>query len=183
MEIIQIVLLPSPLWKLLEGLSVLVRHVDAYKQRACVTRAFAVKSVSCNQAMPGRCITYTLYLTRLFGSPHSFLLTFFHCCKGPSSSFSVQADLYRPLDLPVVLVGDGKLGGISATISAFESLYMRGYRIASIVIIEPETQQLGMCYLYTPYLVLLIPSLCSVNHFGRITVTRRPTLISTCIPT
>lgn len=48
-----------------------------------------------------------------------------------------QADLYQPLlgQLPVVLVGDGRLGGISATLSALESLIIRGYDVAAVAMI------------------------------------------------
>jgi dethiobiotin synthetase/adenosylmethionine--8-amino-7-oxononanoate aminotransferase len=45
----------------------------------------------------------------------------------PTPSGSSQADLYRPLRLPICLVADHHLGGISASISAFESLHVRGY--------------------------------------------------------
>ncbi|KAF2188076.1 bifunctional dethiobiotin synthetase/adenosylmethionine-8-amino-7-oxononanoate aminotransferase [Zopfia rhizophila CBS 207.26] len=51
---------------------------------------------------------------------------------GPQST--PQADLYRPLRLPVVLVGDYRLGGIATTISAFESLTLRGYDVDAIAI-------------------------------------------------
>lgn len=44
-----------------------------------------------------------------------------------------QADAFRPLRLPVVLVCDSRLGGVSSTISAFESLHMRGYDIHHLV--------------------------------------------------
>ncbi|KAK5100703.1 hypothetical protein LTR70_001396 [Exophiala xenobiotica] len=54
----------------------------------------------------------------------------------PGPSGSVQADLYRPLRLPVVLVGDAKLGGIATTISAFESLHLRGYDVQSILLFD-----------------------------------------------
>lgn len=54
----------------------------------------------------------------------------------PGPSGSVQADLYRPLRLPVVLVGDPKLGGIATTISAFESLHLRGYDVQSILLFD-----------------------------------------------
>jgi bifunctional dethiobiotin synthetase / adenosylmethionine---8-amino-7-oxononanoate aminotransferase len=49
-----------------------------------------------------------------------------------------QADLYQPLLglAPVVLVGDGRLGGISATLSSLESLLLRGYDVAAIVLLE-----------------------------------------------
>ncbi|KAI0544773.1 bifunctional dethiobiotin synthetase/adenosylmethionine-8-amino-7-oxononanoate aminotransferase [Xylaria curta] len=54
----------------------------------------------------------------------------------PSPSGTTQADLYTALRCPVVLVGDWKLGGISSTISAFESLRIRGYDVASVVVFE-----------------------------------------------
>ncbi len=56
----------------------------------------------------------------------------------PAPSGSLQADLYRPLRLPVCLVGDHRLGGIGSTISAFESLYIRGYDVDSIVLFEDK---------------------------------------------
>ena len=51
-----------------------------------------------------------------------------------------QADLYQPLlgIAPVVLVGDGRLGGISATLSSLESLVLRGYDVAALVLIQPN---------------------------------------------
>ncbi|KAL1558381.1 Bifunctional dethiobiotin synthetase/7,8-diamino-pelargonic acid aminotransferase, mitochondrial [Salvia divinorum] len=51
----------------------------------------------------------------------------------PGPSGSLQCDLYRPFRLPGILVGDGRLGGISGTISAYESLTLRGYDIAAVV--------------------------------------------------
>ncbi|TKA66551.1 hypothetical protein B0A49_11616, partial [Cryomyces minteri] len=54
----------------------------------------------------------------------------------PAPSGSLQADLYRPLRLPVLLVGDHRLGGIGTSISAFESLHIRGYDVQSIMMFE-----------------------------------------------
>ncbi|KAK9366376.1 pyridoxal phosphate-dependent transferase [Lipomyces kononenkoae] len=45
----------------------------------------------------------------------------------PGPSGTSQADLFRPIRLPTILVGDSNLGGISSSISAFESLHARGY--------------------------------------------------------
>ena len=56
----------------------------------------------------------------------------------PSPSGTPQADLYRPLRLPVVLVADAKLGGIGTSISAFESLHLRGYDVGSIVLFKDQ---------------------------------------------
>lgn len=54
----------------------------------------------------------------------------------PTPSGTTQADLYVPLRLPSILVGDAKLGGISTTISAFESLKIRGYDVDTVLVFE-----------------------------------------------
>ncbi|TLD39373.1 dethiobiotin synthase [Venturia nashicola] len=56
----------------------------------------------------------------------------------PNPQLGLQADLYRPFRLPVVLVGDSRLGGISTSLSSFESLYLRGYDLSSLVLFEDE---------------------------------------------
>lgn len=40
----------------------------------------------------------------------------------------------RPFRIPAILVGDGRLGGISGTISAYESLTLRGYDVVAVVL-------------------------------------------------
>lgn len=54
--------------------------------------------------------------------------------------WALQADLYQPFIgyAPVILVGDGRLGGISVTISALESILLRGYDVAALVFLEPS---------------------------------------------
>lgn len=54
----------------------------------------------------------------------------------PAPSGAVQADLYRPLRLPALLVGDHRLGGIGTTISSWESLHVRGYDVNSVLLFE-----------------------------------------------
>lgn len=56
----------------------------------------------------------------------------------PSPSGSSQADLYRPLRLPTLLVGDYNLGGIGTTISAWESLHIRGYDVTSVALFSED---------------------------------------------
>lgn len=56
----------------------------------------------------------------------------------PSLHGIPQVDAYRQLRLPVLLVGDSKLGGISTTISSFESLTLRGYAIDAILLFREE---------------------------------------------
>eukprot|EP00584_Thalassiosira_punctigera_P002823 CAMPEP_0172530998 /NCGR_PEP_ID=MMETSP1067-20121228/4570_1 /TAXON_ID=265564 ORGANISM="Thalassiosira punctigera, Strain Tpunct2005C2" /NCGR_SAMPLE_ID=MMETSP1067 /ASSEMBLY_ACC=CAM_ASM_000444 /LENGTH=323 /DNA_ID=CAMNT_0013315317 /DNA_START=104 /DNA_END=1072 /DNA_ORIENTATION=- len=53
--------------------------------------------------------------------------------------WSSQAELYAPLGIPVIFVGDGKLGGISVTLASLESLWSRGYQIDAVVFIEGES--------------------------------------------
>ncbi|KAF5862944.1 hypothetical protein ETB97_010985 [Aspergillus alliaceus] len=59
----------------------------------------------------------------------------------PGPNGNSQADLYRPLRLPIVLVADSRLGGISSSISAYESLLLRGYDINSVLIFRDEYYQ------------------------------------------
>ena len=59
----------------------------------------------------------------------------------PAPSGTTQADLYIPLRAPTVLIGDSRLGGISQTISAFESLRLRGYDVESVLLFRDTTYQ------------------------------------------
>ncbi|KAI1079911.1 PLP-dependent transferase [Whalleya microplaca] len=52
----------------------------------------------------------------------------------PGPSGTTQADLFMALRCPVVLVADSKLGGISLTIAAFESLRLRGYDVETVLV-------------------------------------------------
>ena len=54
----------------------------------------------------------------------------------PGPSGTLQCELLRALRLPAILVGDGRLGGISTTTAAFESLHARGYDIVGVVLAD-----------------------------------------------
>lgn len=56
----------------------------------------------------------------------------------PTLSGTTQLESYRPLFLPTVLVGDSKLGGISSTISSYESLLLRGYIVDAIFLFRDD---------------------------------------------
>lgn len=60
--------------------------------------------------------------------------------NGDLWGWSTQGDLYQGfIDTSgVVLVGDGRLGGISCTLSALESLIIRGYDIAALILINHQ---------------------------------------------
>ena len=49
-----------------------------------------------------------------------------------------QAEVYRPLGFPVVFVGSSAFNGVSLTISAFESLELRGYNAIALVVFKEE---------------------------------------------
>jgi dethiobiotin synthetase/adenosylmethionine--8-amino-7-oxononanoate aminotransferase len=49
-----------------------------------------------------------------------------------------QSELYRSLRLPTVLIGDSKLGGISTTVTSYESLHLRGYDIPEILLFHDK---------------------------------------------
>lgn len=77
----------------------------------------------------------------------------------PGPSGSLQCDLYRPFRLPAVLVGDGRLGGISSTISAYESLKLRGYDVVAVVLEDQglENDVPLLSYLRNRVPVLVLP--------------------------
>ncbi|KAM0270603.1 hypothetical protein ACHAQH_009387 [Verticillium albo-atrum] len=58
---------------------------------------------------------------------------------GPANEADI--DLYAPLRLPTVLVGDSKLGGISQTIAAYESLKLRGLDVEAVLLFQNATYE------------------------------------------
>lgn len=52
--------------------------------------------------------------------------------------WTTQGDIYSilPVKVPAVLVGDPKLGGISATLSTLESLWIRGFDVEAIILLD-----------------------------------------------
>ena len=59
----------------------------------------------------------------------------------PTLSGTTQAEAYRPLFLPTILIGDSKLGGISTTIAAYEALLLRGYIIDAVLLFRENYYQ------------------------------------------
>lgn len=77
----------------------------------------------------------------------------------PGPSGTLQCDLYRPFRSPAVLVGDGRLGGISGTVSAYETLKLRGYDVAAIILEDRGlmNDSFLLSYLRNSMPVLLLP--------------------------
>lgn len=61
-----------------------------------------------------------------------------HSRNNAGWGWMTQGDLYREFraDMDVIMIGDGRLGGISATLSSLESLLSRGYNVVGIALIE-----------------------------------------------
>jgi dethiobiotin synthetase/adenosylmethionine--8-amino-7-oxononanoate aminotransferase len=76
----------------------------------------------------------------------------------PGPSGTPQADILRSLRLPTVLVGDHRLGGIAATISAAESLVLRGYDIDAVVCFEDHGKYENAKYLKQYFEKMAIPT-------------------------
>jgi len=76
----------------------------------------------------------------------------------PGPSGTLQADLYRPMRLPAVLVGDHRLGGIGSTISAAESLIMRGYDIDAVICFDDQSKYENAPYLSEYFEKMDIPA-------------------------
>lgn len=56
----------------------------------------------------------------------------------PTLSGSSQLDAFRPLLPPTILIASHELGGISTTISAYESLLLRGYDIDAMLVFRED---------------------------------------------
>lgn len=69
-------------------------------------------------------------LVETAGGPHS-----------PGPSGTSQADLFRSLRLPLIFVADWRLGGISTSLSSYESLRMRGYDVAGVTVFKDTKYQ------------------------------------------
>ena len=61
----------------------------------------------------------------------------------PGPAGALQADLYRPLRLPALLVGGGELGGINAVVTAAEALLARGYDVPQVLVLEAAAGAAG----------------------------------------
>jgi len=74
-------------------------------------------------------------------SPSRDLISSILGVHSPTLSGSTQLDAYRPLFFPTILIGDSRLGGISSTISAYESLLLRGYIVDALLLFREEYYQ------------------------------------------
>eukprot|EP01134_Creolimax_fragrantissima_P005964 CFRG5964T1 len=90
----------------------------------------------------------------------------------PSATITPQADVYRPLRLPAILVGDPKLGGISSTLSAYESLVIRGYDVVAVAFMDEGVNSNS----FTEIMKTVYPSHTPMAERNPIPVLRLPSL-------
>mmetsp|Transcript_37594 Transcript_37594/g.88864 ORF Transcript_37594/g.88864 Transcript_37594/m.88864 type:complete len:839 (+) Transcript_37594:57-2573(+) len=60
--------------------------------------------------------------------------------NSPGPAGTGQVDMLRTLRLPGILIGDGRIGGISSTVCALESLLLRGVEISCVIMIDQGLQ-------------------------------------------
>lgn len=56
----------------------------------------------------------------------------------PAADGTLQCDLYAALRVDGILVGDGRLGGISATLAALDALSLRGHTVPLVLLTEVQ---------------------------------------------
>ncbi|KAG0343165.1 hypothetical protein BG004_005470, partial [Podila humilis] len=59
--------------------------------------------------------------------------------NSPIMSGELQSRFYRPLRLPTILVGDSHLGGISTTLTSYESLHQYGYDVPALLLFDNKS--------------------------------------------
>lgn len=74
-------------------------------------------------------------------TPHNAKSALFAGVNSPTLSGTTQAEAYRSLRLPAILVASPHLGGISTTISAYESLLLRGYTVEAVLCMQDSTYE------------------------------------------
>lgn len=93
--------------------------------------------------------------------------------NSPLPSGSLQADVYRYFRFPSILVGDSQLGGISTTLSAYESLKIRGFDVPLLFMFENKkylNHELIAKYVDRDTKIFTVPAPPLVNADARVDV-------------
>ncbi|MQM07889.1 hypothetical protein Taro_040734, partial [Colocasia esculenta] len=128
-------------------------HLAAKREKAGVEDAVLLKSLK-------RCLSYRLESGGSTAKDHLWrVIETAGGVASPGPSGVLQCDLYRPFRLPTILVGDGQLGGISGTVSSYETLNLRGYDVVAIILQDHglENEMSLLSYLRNRVPVLVMP--------------------------
>ncbi|MCZ6919337.1 MAG: hypothetical protein O7C60_02990, partial [Rickettsia endosymbiont of Ixodes persulcatus] len=79
---------------------------------------------------------FPLSILREIGKTNAFFLSI--GVHSPTLNGTSQLEAFRPLLPPTLLVASHELGGISTTISAYESLLLRGYEIDAVLCFKED---------------------------------------------
>jgi dethiobiotin synthetase/adenosylmethionine--8-amino-7-oxononanoate aminotransferase len=77
--------------------------------------------------------------------------------NSPVMSGTLHCDLYRAFRYPVILAGDSKLGGISTTLSSYETLKLRGYDVDLLLLFDGPNKNHEMIQRYVDCKVTALP--------------------------
>jgi dethiobiotin synthetase/adenosylmethionine--8-amino-7-oxononanoate aminotransferase len=77
--------------------------------------------------------------------------------NSPVMSGTLHCDLYRAFRYPVILAGDSKLGGISTTLSSYETLKLRGYDVDLLLLFDGPNKNHEMIQRYVDCKVSALP--------------------------
>ncbi|POY76212.1 hypothetical protein BMF94_0407 [Rhodotorula taiwanensis] len=78
------------------------------------------------------------YASKVAGQRSSLYIESAGGVHSPTLSGTSQLDAFRPLLPPTILVASAALGGISTTISAYESLLLRGYDVDAVLVFKED---------------------------------------------
>lgn len=92
----------------------------------------------------------------------------------PGPKATPQADMYKSSFLfrKVILIADGKLGGISTSLTSLESLLARHYLVKAILVIENQKQMLGNSQFLTEYTKLPVFSFGELPNDPHVEITQ-----------
>ncbi|KAG0003207.1 hypothetical protein BGZ80_010704 [Entomortierella chlamydospora] len=128
------------------------RHVKTYAPLVETNRLYAYPDpvsphIATNEPPPDSEV-----LQATINSLRAFKRTLEHSDKGwalletaggvnsPIMSGELQSKFYRPLRLPTILVGDSHLGGISTTLTSYETLHQYGYDIPALLLFDNKSK-------------------------------------------
>ncbi|TIC00510.1 hypothetical protein E3Q17_02141 [Wallemia mellicola] len=120
-----------------------IKHHTLYRYSDPVSPHLAVSRESVEKKPPSdkefaRSIGDYITNTAALPNTHSLYVETAGGVHSPTLTGTSQADAYRPLLLPTILVASSHLGGISTTLAAYESLHIRGYNIDTILVFKEE---------------------------------------------
>ena len=121
-----------------------IKHHTLFRYTDPVSPHLAVSRDQFNKSLPPNDNQFVNTIHNYIGdksndlNSHSIYIETAGGVHSPTLTGTSQADAYRSLSLPTILVASSQLGGISTTLAAYESLHIRGYNIESILVFKED---------------------------------------------